>query len=103
MVVAGDQVSTDPELVATQTEIAQLNENIQHTLDYNKTTPDGANQGGGYRKRRRGKRTRRKSRKSKCGKCSSSKKRRSSRGKRSRGKRSRGKRSRNMRKSRRRR
>ncbi len=98
MVVAGDQVSTDPELVATQTEIAQLNENIQHTLDYNKTTPDGANQGGGYRKRRRGKRTRRKSRKSKCGKCSrcnrnSSKKRRSSRGKRSR----------NMRKSRRRR
>ena len=98
MVVAGDQVSTDPELVATQTEIAQLNENIQHTLDYNKTTPDGANQGGGYRKRRRGKRTRRKSRKSKCGKCSrcnrnSSKKRRSRRGKRSR----------NMRKSRRRR
>ena len=98
MVVAGDQVSTDPELVATQTEIAQLNENIKHTLDYNKPSSEHGNQGGGYRKRRRGKRTRRKSRKSKCGKCSrcnrnSSKKRRSSRGKRSR----------NMRKSRRRR
>ena len=98
MVVAGDQVSTDPKLVATQTEIAQLNENIQHTLNYNKPSSEHGNQGGGYRKRRRGKRTRRKSRKSKCGKCSSSKKRRSSRGKRSRGKRSR-----NMRKSRRRR
>tara|TARA_B100000902_G_scaffold84130_1_gene88617 strand:- start:98 stop:370 length:273 start_codon:yes stop_codon:yes gene_type:complete len=90
MVVAGDQVSTDPKLVATQTEIAQLNENIQHTLDYNKPSSDDGNQGGGYRKRRR-----RKSRKSKYGKRS--------RGKRSRGKRSRGKRSRNMRKSRRRR
>ena len=99
MVVAGDQVSTDPKLVATQTEIAQLNENIQHTLDYNKPSSDDGNQGGGYRKHKRRRTRRRKSRrKCKCGKRSSSKKRRSSRGKRSRGKRSR-----NMRKSRRRR
>ncbi len=92
MVVAGDQVSTDPELVATQTEIAQLNENIQHTLNYNKPSSEHGNQGGGYRKRKCRRTRRKRSRKSK-----------SKYGKRSRGKRSRGKRSRNMRKSRRRR